>query len=275
MNRIRSTSSWLFALVILLALAGPLQAAPPPIPTPPTNGYDHYTILQAPNGNPDQTVFGTPDNDMIAQYGDTNTVTQYAEGVEGDDWLLQVGGEKTNNQTAILGDGDDTVYQYGGNGNSHLYGEAGTGNDTIVQVGGVGANYIEAVGGSGYCVIKQYGDSGPNTMKVTGGSGDDVIEMYGGPGTNTMTYNVSSGSDLVTILGGGGYTTLSIYKRGNNFTLKDYRGRVLFQTGSGGTTITVANLNRITVIGDAGKPIYTYNPGIVPASIAPLLLLGN
>ncbi len=29
MNRIRSTSSWLFALVALLALAGPLQAAPP------------------------------------------------------------------------------------------------------------------------------------------------------------------------------------------------------------------------------------------------------
>ena len=78
MNRIRSTSSWLFALVILLALAGP-QAAPP-IPTPPTNGYDHYTILQAPDGNPDQTIFGTPDNDMIAQYGDTNTVSQYAEG---------------------------------------------------------------------------------------------------------------------------------------------------------------------------------------------------
>ena len=50
---------------------------------------------------------------------------------------------------------------------------------------------------------------------------------------------------------------------------------MLFQTGPGGSTITVANLQRITVIGDAGSPIYTYNAGVVPTAIAPLLLLGN
>jgi hypothetical protein len=49
---------------------------------------------------------------------------------------------------------------------------------------------------------------------------------------------------------------------------------VLFQTGPGGSIITVANLQRITVIGDAGKPIYTYNAGSVPTTIVPLLL-GN
>ena len=57
--------------------------------------------------------------------------------------------------------------------------------------------------------------------------------------------------------------------------LQDYQGRVLFQSGVGGSIINVANLQRITVLDDAGKPIYTYNPGIVPTTIAPLLLLGN
>ena len=74
---------------------------------------------------------------------------------------------------------------------------------------------------------------------------------------------------------GGGYTALTINKNLQNFTLRNYQGRLLFQSGSGGSTITVANLQRITVIGDAGKPIYTYNSGIVPSAIAPLLLLGN
>ncbi len=275
MNRIRSTSSWLFALVILLALAGVLQAAPPPIPTPPTNGYDHYTILQAPDGNPDQTIFGTPDNDMIAQYGDTNTVSQYAEGSAGNDWLLQVGGPKGSNQTAFTGSGNDMVYQFGGQGDSTQYFQFGTGNHSIIQVGGQGANVMQIQGGGGTAHIEQYGGEGNNTMELMGDTGDDVIAMYGGLGNNTMTYTVTGGNDLVTILGGGGYHTLTIKKNQQNFILKDYQGRVLFQTGPGGSTITVANLQRIMVIGDAGSPIYTFNAGVVPTSIAPLLLLGN
>jgi hypothetical protein len=59
---------------------------------------------------------------------------------------------------------------------------------------------------------------------------------------------------------------------GQNFTLQDYQGHLLFQSGTGGTSITVANLNRITVISDDGKPIYSYNAGVVPTAVAPLLL---
>ena len=81
------------------------------------------------------------------------------------------------------------------------------------------------------------------------------------------------GNDLATILGGAGYNTLTINKNDQNFTLQDYQGRVLFQTGPGGTTITVANLQLITVLDDAGKILYTYNAGMVPTAIAPLLLL--
>ena len=120
----------IFTVILILALfpvsqamgaplPGPLPPAPPPIPTPPTTGYDHYTISRRRAGNPDQIVFGTPENDMIAQYGDADTVSQYAEGAAGNDWLLQVGGDQSSDQTAIAGDGNDTIYQYGGKGDSY------------------------------------------------------------------------------------------------------------------------------------------------------------
>jgi hypothetical protein len=132
---------------------------------------------------------------------------------------------------------------------------------------------MEAVGGMGNAAIQQYGGSGPNIMKAEGSSGDDIIEMYGGPRNNTMIYNLTAGNDIVTIMGGGGYNILTTGKNQKSFTLRDYQGRVLFQSGPGGSTITVANLQRITVIGDAGEPIYTYKTGAVPTAVAPLLLL--
>ena len=265
-----------FLPVSLAWSAPPQPQAPPLIPTPPATGYDHYTILQAPDGNPDQIVYGTPAKDMIAQYGDTNTISQYVEGAVGNDWLLQVGGNPNSDQTAIAGDGNDTIYQYGGKGDSIQYAEGGgSGNKQIIQVGGQGSNNMTIHGGIGINHIEQYGGSGNNNMYMTGGASDDVIEMYGGNRNNTMIYDLTAGNDLVTIMGGGGYNALTINKNLQNLTLQDSRGRVLFQTGVGGSTITVTNLQRITVIGDAGKPIYTYNAGIVPSAIAPLLLLGN
>ena len=96
--------------------------------------------------------------------------------------------------------------------------------------------------------------------------------MYGGPANNTMRYDLTEGNDLVTILGGEGYNTLTIWKNAQNFTLQDYQGRVLFQTGAGGTTITVTNLQQITVIGDAGRPIYTYNAIATTPHMLQLLL---
>ena len=93
--------------------------------------------------------------------------------------------------------------------------------------------------------------------------------MYGGPGNNSMTYDVGPGNDLATILGGGGYNTLTINKNDQNFTLKDYQGQLLFQSGSGGTTITVANLQRITVFGEPGNPSTLTMPALCPASWRP------
>lgn len=147
----------------------------------------------------------------------------------------------------------------------------GDGNDTVVQVGGQGSNQLNIQGGDGDDYLEQYGGSGNNIIRVTPGIGDDVIKIYGGSGTNDITYDVDTGSDVATILGGGRRNTLTIKKNFQNITLQSYQGKVLFQSGSGGTTITVANLNRITVIGEAGKTIYTYNAAKVPAILAPLL----
>ena len=47
---------------------------------------------------------------------------------------------------------------------------------------------------------------------------------------------------------------------------------MLFQSGAGGSTITVANLQRITVIGDAGKPIFIFNPTAAVPGMVNLLL---
>jgi hypothetical protein len=255
-------------------------SAPPPVPDlPPDKDFDHVTVFPKADGDAEQIKFGTPEKDKIVQYGATGNVTQYAEGAAGNDWLLQVGGDKNSDQTAVAGDGNDTIYQYGGKGDSNQYISGGSGNQTLIQIGGQGTNVMNIhVGGgiSGKATVQQYGGSGNNTMEATGGADGDVIEMYGGNRNNTMIYYLTAGNDVVTVMGGGGYNTLTIYKNLQNFTLRDYQGRVLFQTGVGGSIITVANLQRITVIGDAGKPIYTYNAGIVPAAIAPLLLLlGN
>ncbi len=134
---------------------------------------------------------------------------------------------------------------------------------------------MNILGGDGEDYIEQYGGSGNNFMRVNAGYGDDVIKMYGGPGNNSMTYDVGPGNDLATILGGGGYNTLTINKNQQNFTLKSYQGKVLFQSGSGGTTITVANLQYITVLDENGKPIYTYSSGVTAPTGLLLLLSKN
>jgi len=103
--------------------------------------------------------------------------------------------------------------------------------------------------------IEQYGGLGNNVMDTTGGRSDDVIVMYGGPNNDTMVYDVTGGADMVTINGGAGVDTLTINKNQQNFTLKDIDGNALFSTGAGGTTITISNIQHVTVIGDDSSTI--------------------
>jgi Ca2+-binding RTX toxin-like protein len=228
-------------------------SSPPTVPVPPPDSqFDNVFVDLAQQGDVDQIQFGTPGKDRIEEYGGTGNSTQYAEGSEGDDWILQVGGDKLSDQTAILGDGNDTVYQYGGKGDNIQYAEAGSGNDTIIQVGGAGNNTMEALGGIGSSTIEQYGGQGTNTMKVAGGTSDDTIKMHGGNKADALTYDVTTGNDKVTIDAGQGDDSLTINKKGQSFTLVDNIGSVICQAGIGGTTITVVNVEHITVIGDDG-----------------------
>jgi hypothetical protein len=260
-------------------LPGPLPPAPPPIPTPPPDaGFDYVLLFPKAPAETFQVGFGTSLKDKIVMYGSAGNVLQYIEALEDDDWLLQVGGDQETIQAAYCGDGNNTLYQYGGQGVSSLYAEGRDGGNTIIQVGGQGDNDMGAAGGDGPDSIEQYGGPADNHLEVDGYFGDDVIAMYGGPGNNTFIYHVSDGNDQVTILGGGGERNqLTIYLEdlNMNFTLKDYQGRVLFRTGEGGTTITVANLRHIRAIrgiGEAETPIYTWPTPALPGIITPLLL---
>ena len=238
---------------------GPNPPSPPPIPTPPPDAqFDYVKIDIRGEGDVDQIEFGTPGKDKIEQYGSTGNVTQYVEGDEDADWILQVGGDLNSNQTAIAGNGDDTIYQYGGKGDTTQYAEGGLGNKTIIQVGGEGANTMEIAGGRGGAHIEQYGGQGTNTMKLTGSTGDDVTMMYGSPANDSMTYTVNAGADTVTINGGSGCDTLTINKNQKNFTIQDYAGKVLLKSGSGGSTITILNIQYTKVIGDGGEILWEY-----------------
>jgi uncharacterized repeat protein (TIGR02543 family) len=234
-----------------------IPPSPPSVPTPPPDtGFDTVQVFQGGSGDVEQIAFGTPGKDKIVMYGGTGNATQYAEGSEGNDWILQVGGGGNSDQTALAGEGTDTIYQYGGQGESNQYAAGGSGNQPIIQVGGLGMNTMEIVGGIGSPLLEQYGGPAGNTMVTTGNSSNEVIVMVAGAGNDVMTYNVSSGVDTVRIYGGGGNDSLIINKRGNSFTLHDGdSGQVLFTVGSGGSTITVYEVEHIIVIGDDGSSI--------------------
>ncbi len=254
------------AAAVYGGLPGPAPPAPPPIPTPPPDsGFDYVKVDDArgQSGVATQIEIGTSGKDKIVLYGGKDSVTQYTGGSYGNDWLLQVGGEKTSTQTIAGGSGDDTIYQYGSQGSSKLVIDGASGNDTMVQVGGQGDNEMIISGSRGNDHIEQYGGSGNNVMNVSGMDGDNIIAVYGGPRNNSMYFDMWPGNDVVTILGGkgGGQNTLKInmdYNAGNlaNLALKDYQGRVLFQSGTGGdrpSTAPVAVLSATGGIVTAGE----------------------
>jgi len=242
----------------LFVWGAPLLA--PAIPTPPAaSGFDNVINNPAVTGNATQTAIGTVGKDLITQYGGTGTVTQVATGDAGDDWILQVCGGTTCNQSLDSGNGNDTVYQYGGTGTSTLYAAGGLGNITFIQVGGQGMNNMTMVGDIGSAHFAMYGGPAGNTMEIQGGNGDDIIAMYGGAGNDVMTYDITAGNDTVVINGGGGSDFLTIYTHGIlNYTIKNGIGNVLSTSGTGGTTITVVNVEQITVRDIANNIIFTW-----------------
>jgi hypothetical protein len=53
--------------------------------------------------------------------------------------------------------------------------------------------------------------------------------------------------------------TLTVNQNGQSFVLKDSSGNTLYDHGSGGTTITVTNLEQITVKDPGGNILFTWS----------------
>ena len=228
--------------------------SPPPVPTPPPDSqFDNVFVNPAQQGDVTQIRFGTPGKDKIEQYGGTGNLIQYGEGAANNDWILQIGGQKNSDQTAMAGDGNDIIYQFGGKGdNTQFIGGVGTGDKKLIQVGGEGKNDMNIEGGSGKNTIEMYGGIFDNKMQTAGGQSDDTIKIYGCQSTDIIRYDLTAGNDKVNIDAGQGDDTLTINKNHQNFTLVDNIGSIICQAGVGGTTITVVNVEHITVIGDDG-----------------------
>ena len=249
---------------------------PPAVPTvPAASGFDNVVNDPAVTGDAIQIAIGTAGKNRITQYGGTGTVTQSANGNAADDWVLQVCSGVSCSQSATAGAGNDTVYQFvtgGGAGFQGIIGVAGTPGDyqTYIQVGGQGVNLISVDASStinNSVHIEQYGGPVGNTMEAYGSNGDDLVAMYGGAGNDTLIYDMSNGNDTVIINGGAGTDTLTINTGGLlNYKIKDSNGNILFSSGTGGTVITVANVETITVLDQNGKPLFIWGaPLLAPA----------
>ncbi|MBC7228113.1 MAG: SBBP repeat-containing protein [Thermoflexales bacterium] len=209
------------------------------------------------DGDDTQIELGTEDPDIIIQYGRGGDDTQFILGGSGDDWIEQHGEEGNDNQAIFAGSGNDWVYQLGGDGDDIATIDAGSGDDWVFQDGGIGNDDITTRSGLGNNYLYQNGGPGADKLKLDGGGGDDLVRINSGSGNDTLTYNVSEGADQVFIDGGTGRDTLTINAGIETLTLLNAQGQVLFQQGTGGSAITVRNMECITVYGLNGEVLFS------------------
>ncbi len=195
-----------------------------------------------------QEDVGASANDFILQYGKGQSDTQSISGADGNDWLEQDGGEGNDNQTIIAESGNDFIYQGGGAGDDQQIAQGGSGNDWIDQRGGIGQDNLDAQGGTGNDYIHQSGGVGNDIFKADGQDGDDLVIIDAGQGNDTITYSMSAGADEVFIDGGTGNDSLTINAGTQTFTLRNVKGEILFQQGTGGSEIWVRSVENITVL---------------------------
>ena len=103
------------------------------------------------------------------------------------------------------------------------------------------------------------GGSGSDTIHVRPDGGNDVIAIYADSGDDTITYDVGPGTDFASIDGGDGHDFLIVNHNGLPFLIRDTAANLIYQFGNGETTtITVANVEHITVKDPNGTPVYTW-----------------
>lgn len=208
------------------------------------------------SGDDTQIDLGTPGQDIITQTGLAGNDTQYISGADDNDRLKQYGGKGNDNQSVNAGYGDDYVYQDGGAGDNTQTVDAGDGNDWVSQATGAGADNLTAEGGFGNDYIKQDSGAGKDTLNVNAGDGDDSVDLNAGAGDDTLNYIVSNGNDQVLLDGGKGTDAFTITGGTMNFTVMNAKGEVIFQQGTGGSVIKVANAENLKILGADGNVVY-------------------
>ncbi|MBM4040992.1 MAG: hypothetical protein FJ290_21035 [Planctomycetes bacterium] len=228
------------------------------------------------NGNDTQTAYGGSGRDTIVQAGSHGNDTQTAYGGSGNDHITQNGGYGNDTAQATGGTGDDTIIQAGRSGNDSVTADGGHGNDIIRQDGRRGTDTLAATGGDGNDLIVQGAGRGNDSLTASGGEGDDQVILDGNSGNDTLTYDISPGNDQVSLNGGKGRDTLTIRSNGQSYTILDPRGNVLYQHGTGGSTIVVMRVEALTVIGDDGVTVvYTMPKEIAPPAAAHGVTMGQ
>jgi|GEM_PF-6336090 len=199
---------------------------------------------------------GTSADDFILQYGKGQNDTQSISGADGNDWLEQDGGGGNDHQTIIAESGNAFIYQAGSAGDDQQIAQGGSGNDWIDQRGGTGQDNLEAQGGTGNDYIHQSGGVGNDILKADGQDGDDLVIIDAGQGSDTITYNVSIGGDVIFIDGGSGNDSLTINTGTQGLTLRNVKGEILFQQGTGGSEIWIRSVENIAVLDPDEIPIF-------------------
>jgi len=203
--------------------------------------------------------FGTPERDRIVQYGGLANDSCFFWGNAGNDWIEQYGGNGDDSMWADGGTEGDFILQSGGDGNDTMKASSGCGNDWIFQYAGSGDDTVESMGSDDDDVILVDGEEGNDAIYVNPGLGNDKVTISAGSGIDTITYEVNPGTDTASIDGGDGTDVVTIKENGNSFLIKDSGGNPLYHTpASGDTTITVANVEAITVLDQDGKPLFTW-----------------
>lgn len=235
-----------------------MEDIPPTIPL--AFGFNSFVTSQTDVGT-DATVpyFGTPDPDRIVQYGGAANDLLSVSMDAGNDWSEQYGGEGDEDMIAVTGTGDDYAYQDGGEGNDSMYVASGDGDDWIYQKGGDGNDTINSQLGGGNDHLYVNGGAGNDTIGANGGTGDDTVTIDGGSGNDTTSYDAGQGTNTASIDGGVGTDALTVNANGMSFTIRDSGGTVFYQTpDAGSTTITVSNVEAITVLDENEMPLFTW-----------------
>ncbi len=136
----------------------------------------------------------------------------------------------------------------------------------IPQAYGDSLLYLPFIAKSPICdpAFVQIGGPGDDTLTLLGSTSLDQLCMYGLEGNDTIIYEMGPGDDAVFIDGGPGNDTLTIKANGQSFTIIS-GGQIIYQWGVGGTTVTVVNVEQITVIGDNGETIWQKNAPVAKA----------